>query len=68
MPKHNVSIVKARKTQNNDVMNIHTTIENLDPILHTTTINPMNEMVGVIDVIPCKVQHKKYLDITFSSN
>lgn len=65
MPKYNFLFVKASETLKNFVMNVHTKHPN--PIPHITTINPMDEKVGVIDVIPHKGQPKKSLDITFSS-
>lgn len=67
MPKHNISFVKASETTKNDVMNVGTNDEHPYPIPHITHVNPMDEMVDVIDDIPHKGQPKKSLYIAFSS-
>lgn len=63
MLKHNVPFFKVGETQNNDVMIVHKKIE----YPNTPFINPVDEMVVVINVIPRKGQTRKNLDITFSS-
>jgi hypothetical protein len=51
MPNQKISFVKASEIEKNDVLNIDMNIE---------------EMVGLVEIEPCKAQNKKNLDIAFS--
>jgi hypothetical protein len=52
MPNHNIPLVKASETEKSDVVNLDIDIK---------------EMIGLVEIEPCKAQNKNHFDISFSS-